>query len=60
MPEIEIAASTPATGRIAARAIEGFVSLAIVERENNDRALRLTAEAKGCFMTDFNFDGVIA
>ena len=60
MPDPVMAASTPATGRIAARAIEGFVSLAIIERKNSDRILRLTARAKGCFMTDFKFNGVVA
>jgi hypothetical protein len=59
-PDMEIAASTPATGRIAARAIEGFASLAIIECESNDRARRLTAKAKGSFMTGFKFNGVVA
>jgi hypothetical protein len=46
MPNPVIAASTPATGRIAARAIEGFVSLAIIEWEHSDPNLRPTARAK--------------
>jgi hypothetical protein len=57
MPDPAIAASTPATGRIAARAIEGLVSLAIIERENNDRIPRIMAKTKGCFMAYFEFSG---